>query len=801
VPGERERARSGDPEPPARLSAGPRHDTSDEQSSADGDVRLPLLLSAGNAAVARLVQRYAAGPQDAADDLAARLSVEAGRGQPLPAPVQQEMEAGSGASLDGVQIHTGSAADSLARDLGARALTTGQDIYFRSGAYSPSSEDGYRLLAHEVTHTIQQRSGEVSASGFAPGVAVSHPDDTHERAAEAAAGALLRARGGPSPSTAGPPAGLSWSASGQVHTVQRFSGYEHESLGDVTGAVIDLGGGITLTWGQVVAIAGDEIGSVEDLQQMVQTEAGRRQIRAALEHDEVRKPITSALPAATDDERKKQKETYIDLAMRNVSHFAAGGTALDTWRSHHARALQAALSAGLSGNAADFEQAQLLEAFGQHFLTDMFSGGHVRTPRKEIMDFHAALAPTMAAAFVANLRQRIEDYLVSQIMLQIGTGIGPPSMQAPPLLGVPSIRGDFSQGKAREEVHATVDAELTKALAQVGGMPGLSEKFGLALAGAVSGALHDRDGRQGVIVSSEDHPQPWLAKGDSRLDESPSGGQTQTGSVSRDQAEKAVLAAREQLLAARSAGERETVIARVAPADPPTALIVHFAFASAALDGAQADVNAAGAYLHIHLDSQVALTGHTDPIGTEGSNMSLGQRRADAVKAGLVAGGAQPDQVATASLGETSLVTQDPKRYRENRRVEFAWQSRPVPGNPAALDMCVDPIRERAQQVIDSFGPPYAAVERYIPHEAPFMNDPLPEWRWGKMAPEIIAEVDRWIKDMVGSPVRELVSAVPETMMAHGFTFTVHNLAQQVADELLQAPTQTIGRLIGQPAG
>ncbi|MET0415083.1 MAG: DUF4157 domain-containing protein [Actinoplanes sp.] len=779
---DREPARAGDPERESQPVRGHR------DHAPGGDPR--PLLPGGNRAVARLVQRFATG-SGGGGDISARLAAEAGRGQALPEPVLRELESGTGASLEGVRVHTDAAADGLARDLGARALTTGQDVYFRAGAYQPESDSGYRLLAHEATHVLQQRSGDINASP-ARGVTVSQPDDAAELAAEANAGALLRARGGSS-------AQVIPAATPSMHTVQRFSGFEHESLGDATGAVIDLGDGITLSWGQVVAIAGDEVGSVEDLQTMVRTPGGRRQLRAALEHAELRKPITSALPPAGKDERDKQTSTYIGLAMKNVSHFAGGGTALQTWRSHHARALQSALTAGLSGNAAEFENAQLVEAFGQHFLTDMFSGGHIRTPRAEVLAFHAGLAPAMATAFIANVRTRLENYLVSQIMLQIGTGFGPPGMQAPPGMGVPSIRGPLAQNKAREEVKEAVDKELNDGLAKIGGMPGLVEKFGQAMAGAVSGPLHDRDGDRGVMVASEDHPVPWLAKGDSKLDEGP--GPMVGGSASRDQAEKAVRAGREQLLAARAAGQRETVIDKVAPADPPTSLVVHFAFGSAAVRDGASEVGAAGAYLRVHPDAHVDLVGHADQVGADDFNLDLGKRRADAVQAALVAAGARPAQVATTSLGETSPVTADPKKYGANRRVEFVWQSRLVLTDPATEQMCVDPIRQRALEVIDSFGPPYAAVERFIPYEVPFLNEPLPEWRWGKMSPEIIADVDKWIRNMVGTPANDLVAAMPETMMASGFTFTVRALVKQVIDELMAAPAQTLGRLIGQPPG
>ncbi|MEV6488291.1 DUF4157 domain-containing protein [Actinoplanes sp. NPDC051633] len=759
-----------------------------------GPARDNPLLAAGNGAVTRWVQRLASGSPDARKDVGTRLAAAAGQGQALPSGVRNELESATGAPLAAVRVHTDADADGLTRDLGAQALTTGQDVYFRAGAYRLDSNHGYRVLAHEVAHTIQQSGAPALPSNAE--VSVSHPDDSGERAAERAADTLVHARG----SAAAPAVSMS---SGP-RMVQRFSGFEHESLGDSTNEAIDLGNGITLTWGQVVAIAGDEVGDVGTLQEMVRTDAGRRQLRAALEHASLRKPITSALPAPTKDETDAQKEIYVKLAMENVRHFAAGGDALTTWRSHHSQALQAALTAGLTGNDAEFQRAQLLEAFGQHFLTDMFSGGHVRTPRADIMAFHAGIAPPMAAALIAKLRERIEGFLVAQIMMQIGMAVGPPSMQAPPMPGMPSMRGQLSQDKAREKVKATVDGKVAGALKKIGGMAGLEKAFGLALAGAVSGALHDRDGREGVTVASEDHPEPWLALGDSKLDAGvgpPPAGSAR--SASRDQAEKAVLAAREQLLAARAAGQSETAIAKVAPTDPPTGLIVHFAFGSAGLDGAASEVAAAGAYLHTNPGTRVDLAGHTDQVGADEANMGLGQRRADAVRAALIAGGAASDQVGATSYGESSPITADPKRYGENRRVEFVWQSRrPVFTDPSEAQVCVDPIRQRAEAVIAGFGPPFPVVERYIPHEVPFLNEPLPDWRWGKLSPEIITEVDTWIMGMVGKELRDAVAAMPETEMSEGYTLTIRAMMEPIVDELLQgSPARNLGKLMGQPPG
>lgn len=83
-------------------------------------------------------------------------------GSGLNKETKQEMEAGFGADFSNVRIHTGSEADYLNKSIGARAFTHGKDIFFRQGNYDPSSKGGKHLLAHELTHTIQQ--GAIDAS-------------------------------------------------------------------------------------------------------------------------------------------------------------------------------------------------------------------------------------------------------------------------------------------------------------------------------------------------------------------------------------------------------------------------------------------------------------------------------------------------------------------------------------------------------------------------------------------------------------------------------------------------------------
>jgi hypothetical protein len=84
------------------------------------------------------------------------LQASQGGGTPLPTRTREEMEAGFGTDFGGVRVHTDAEAVQLNRELGAQAFTHGNNLYFNAGKYNPASSDGRRLLAHELTHTVQQ---------------------------------------------------------------------------------------------------------------------------------------------------------------------------------------------------------------------------------------------------------------------------------------------------------------------------------------------------------------------------------------------------------------------------------------------------------------------------------------------------------------------------------------------------------------------------------------------------------------------------------------------------------------------
>ncbi|WP_299211849.1 DUF4157 domain-containing protein [uncultured Dokdonia sp.] len=84
-----------------------------------------------------------------------------GGGSPLDTNTRSEMESGFGADFSGVRVHNDSTAVQMNQQLGAQAFTNGSDIYFNEGKYNPESDSGKHLLAHELTHTVQQGGADI----------------------------------------------------------------------------------------------------------------------------------------------------------------------------------------------------------------------------------------------------------------------------------------------------------------------------------------------------------------------------------------------------------------------------------------------------------------------------------------------------------------------------------------------------------------------------------------------------------------------------------------------------------------
>lgn len=93
-------------------------------------------------------------------------------GSPLSIQTKQEMESGFGVDFSKVRVHNDSNAVQMNKELGAQAFANGNDIYFNEGKYNPNSTEGKHLLAHELTHTVQQGNKSVIQKSTDPNFAI-----------------------------------------------------------------------------------------------------------------------------------------------------------------------------------------------------------------------------------------------------------------------------------------------------------------------------------------------------------------------------------------------------------------------------------------------------------------------------------------------------------------------------------------------------------------------------------------------------------------------------------------------------
>ncbi|MCB0177576.1 MAG: DUF4157 domain-containing protein [Anaerolineae bacterium] len=155
-------------------------------ASVDRSGLAQLQNQVGNRAVQRmLAQRSGDGPTTLDEETAGRINRERGGGHPLDSAMKEQMGTVMGQDFSNVRVHTSRESDDLNQQVGAKAFTTGQDIFFKEGAYDPGSSGGQELIAHELTHVVQQSSGAVgNGSGR---MTVNAPGDVYEQEADAVA--------------------------------------------------------------------------------------------------------------------------------------------------------------------------------------------------------------------------------------------------------------------------------------------------------------------------------------------------------------------------------------------------------------------------------------------------------------------------------------------------------------------------------------------------------------------------------------------------------------------------------------
>lgn len=122
-----------------------------EDNLAPGQPAAGLMISAKPASTAGL---------DTTADLDGQIAASAGGGTSMPSGARGFMESRFGADFGDVRMHTGSRSAQMNQQLGSQAFTHGKDIYFDEGRYQPDSHQGRHLIAHELTHVLQQTGGK-----------------------------------------------------------------------------------------------------------------------------------------------------------------------------------------------------------------------------------------------------------------------------------------------------------------------------------------------------------------------------------------------------------------------------------------------------------------------------------------------------------------------------------------------------------------------------------------------------------------------------------------------------------------
>lgn len=158
---------------PARIDAQPKYQTFGAAATGGSGVLLMLQRTVGNAAVSRVIE----------EESPVHRVLRSGAGAPLLPDVREDMEHRLGHDFSDVRVHNDDKAHQSAQSVNALAYTVGHNVVFQRDMYDPSSGTGRLMLAHELTHVIQQRSGPVEGTPTRGGISVSDPSDHFERAA------------------------------------------------------------------------------------------------------------------------------------------------------------------------------------------------------------------------------------------------------------------------------------------------------------------------------------------------------------------------------------------------------------------------------------------------------------------------------------------------------------------------------------------------------------------------------------------------------------------------------------------
>jgi hypothetical protein len=162
--------------------------TASKRPAQDSRTLLKLQRQYGNRFVQRVLDISAKSeePSEVTPEVESAIQQSKGGGHALDGGVQKQMESSFKADFSGVRVHSDANADTLNQSLSSRAFTTGKDVFFKQGEYNPGSSGGRELLAHELTHVVQQNGDEVRTK-----LSVGQPGDRYEQEADSVARAVM----------------------------------------------------------------------------------------------------------------------------------------------------------------------------------------------------------------------------------------------------------------------------------------------------------------------------------------------------------------------------------------------------------------------------------------------------------------------------------------------------------------------------------------------------------------------------------------------------------------------------------
>ncbi|MCE9550826.1 MAG: DUF4157 domain-containing protein [Betaproteobacteria bacterium] len=153
-----------------KLSIGASNDPLEQEADRVADQVLAAPIDSAVSGAAPSIQRFTG--QSTGDAGTAPASVDrvlSGSGRPLDPAIQQDMGQRFGHDFSQVRVHTDSAAEQSAMDVGAHAYTVGHNIVFGAGGFAPGSPEGRKLIAHELTHVVQQTDSSEPSPTVATG--------------------------------------------------------------------------------------------------------------------------------------------------------------------------------------------------------------------------------------------------------------------------------------------------------------------------------------------------------------------------------------------------------------------------------------------------------------------------------------------------------------------------------------------------------------------------------------------------------------------------------------------------------